>query len=112
MNPVYSGKPIHDAYKAIALPQSIKNTTTAATLKLDRNYLIVSRREEIYAEMNSEEYLSCPGTPQLKLCAKRAALVSSQDQLCLIALLYNHEVAASKTCIREVTELPILPTAV
>ena len=35
--PVYSGEPIHDAYKAIPLPQLIKNSTTAATLKLKRN---------------------------------------------------------------------------
>ena len=48
---VYSGEPIHDAYKAIPLPQPIRNTTTAATLKLERNFLIVSRREESYAEM-------------------------------------------------------------
>ena len=112
MIPVYSGEPIHNVYKAIALPQPTKNSTTAAKLKLDPNYLIVSRREKRYAEMNSEEYLSCPSTPQLKLCTKPAALVSSQDQLCLIALLYNHEVAALKTCVREVTELPILSTAV
>ena len=26
--PVYSDEPIHDAYKAIPLPQPIKNTTT------------------------------------------------------------------------------------
>ena len=56
--PVYSGEPIHDAYEAIPLPQPIKNTATAATLNLERNYLIVSRREESYAEMKSEEYLS------------------------------------------------------
>ena len=62
------------------------NSTTAATLKLDRNYLIVSRRKESYAEMNSEEYLSCPGTPQLKLCTKPVALVSAQDKLCLTDL--------------------------
>ena len=110
--PVYSGEPIHDAYKAIPLPQPIKNTTTAATLKLERNYLIVSRREESYAEMKSEEYLSCLGTQLLILCTKPVALVSAQDQLCLISLLYNHEVAALKTCKREVTELPILPTAI
>ena len=54
MVPVYSGEPIHDAYKAITLPQLIKNSTTAATLKLDRNYLTVSRREVSYAEMNKE----------------------------------------------------------
>ena len=46
MIPVYSGEPIHNAYKAIALPQPTKNSTTAETLKLDRNYLIVSRREK------------------------------------------------------------------
>ena len=56
--PVYSGEPIRDAYKAIPLPQPIKNTTTVATLKLEKNYLIVSRREESYAEMKSEEYQS------------------------------------------------------
>ena len=39
--PVYSGEPIQDAYKAIPLPQPIENTTTAATLNLERNYLIV-----------------------------------------------------------------------
>ena len=110
--PVYSGEPIHDAYKAIPLPQPIKNTTTAATLKLERNYLIVSRREESYAEMKSEEYLSCLGTQLLILCNKPVALVSVQDQLCLTSLLYNHEVAALKTCTREVTELPILTTAI
>ena len=110
--PVYSGEPIHDAYKAIPLPQPIKNTTTAATLKLERSYLIVSRREESYAEMKSEEYLSCWGTQLLRLCTKPVALVSTQDQLCLTSLLYNHEVAALKTCTREVTELPILPTAI
>ena len=49
MIPVYSGEPIHDAYKAIALPQPIENSTTAATLKLDRKCLIVSRRAESYA---------------------------------------------------------------
>ena len=59
--PVYSGETIHNAYKAIDLLQPIKNTTAAATLKLKRNYLIVSRREESYAEMKSEEYLSCLG---------------------------------------------------
>ena len=112
MIPVNSGEPIHDGYKAIALPQPVKNSTTAATLKLNRNYLIVSRREESYAEMNSEEYLSCPCTPQLELCTKPVALVSAQDQLCLTVLLYEHEVPALKTCVREVTELPILPTAV
>ena len=79
MIPEYSGEPIHDAYKAITLPPPIKNSTTAATLKLDRNYLTVSRREVSYAEMNKEEYLSWPGTPQLKLCAKPVALVSAQD---------------------------------
>ena len=110
--PVYSGEPIHDAYQAIPLPQPIKNTTTAATLKLERNYLIVSRREESYAEMKSEEYLSCLGTQLLILFTKPVALVSAQDQLCLTSLLYNHEVAALKTCKREVTELPILPTAI
>ena len=110
--PVYSGEPIHDAYKAIPLPQPIKYTTTAATLKLERNYLIVSRREECYAETKSEEYLSCLGTQLLILCTKPVALVSAQDQLCLTSLLYNHEVAALKTCTREVTELPILPTAI
>ena len=110
--PVYSGEPIHDAYKAVPLPQPIKNTTTAATLKLERNYLIVSRREESYAEMKSEEYLSCLGTQLLILCTKPVALVSAQDQLCLTSLLYNHAVAALKTCKREVTELPILPTAI
>ena len=47
--PVYSGEPIHDAYKAIPLPKPIKNTTTAATLTLERSYLIVSRREKSYA---------------------------------------------------------------
>ena len=112
MIPVYSGEPVYDGYKAIALPQPIKNSTTAATLKQDRNYLIVSGREEIYAEMISEEYLSCPGTPQLKMCTKPMALVSAQDQICLTALLYDHEVAALKTCVREVTEMAILPTAV
>ena len=112
MIPVYSGEPIHDAYKAIAVPQPIKNSSTAATLKLDRNYLIVSRREERYAEMNSKEYRSCSDTPQLTICTKPVALVSAQDQLCLRALLYDHEVAALKTCVRDVTELPIFPTAV
>ena len=96
MIPVYSGEPIHDAYKAIALPQPIKNSTTAATLKVDPNYLILSRREESYEEKNSEEYLSCPSTPHLKLCTKPVALVSAHDQFCLTALLYDHEVAALK----------------
>ena len=40
------------------------------------------------------------------------ALVSAQDQLCLTALLYDHEVAVLKTCVREVTELTFLPTKV
>ena len=110
--PVYSGEPIHDAYKAIPLPQPIKNTTTAATLKLEKNYLIASRREESYAEMKSEEYLSCLRTQLLINCTKPVALVSAQDQLCLTSLLYNHEVAALKTFTREVTELAILPTAI
>ena len=110
--PVYSGEPIHNAYKAIPLPQPIKNTTTAATLKLERNYLIVSRREESYAKMKNEEYLSFLGTQLLILCTKSLALLSAQDQMCLTSLLYNHEVAALKTCTREVTELPILPTAI
>ena len=110
--PVYSGEPIHDAYKAVSLPQPIKNTTTAATLTLEKNCLIVSRREESYGEMKSEEYLSCLGTPLLILYTEPVALVSTQDQLCLTSLLYNHEVAALKTCKREVTELPILPTAI
>ena len=110
--PVYSGEPIHDAYRAIPLPQPIKNTTTAATRKLESNYLIVSRREESYAEMKSEEYLSCLGTQLPILCTKPVALVSAQDQGCLTSLLYNHEVAALKTCTLEVTELPILPTAI
>ena len=110
--PVYSGEPIHDAYKAIPLQQPIKNTTTAATLKLERNYWIASIREESYAEMKSEEYLSCLGTQLLILCTKPVALVSAQDQFCLISLQCNHEVAALKTCTREVTELSILPTAI
>ena len=111
--PVYCDEPIHDAYKAIPLlPQPIKNTTTAATLKFERNYVIVSRREESYAEMKSEEYLFCLGTQLLILCTKPVALASAQDQLCLTSLLYNHEVAALKTCTREVTELPILPIAI
>ena len=110
--PVYSGEPMHNAYKTNLLPQPIKNTTTAATLKLEGNYLIVSRREESYPEMKSEEYLSCLGTQLLILCTKPVALVSAQDQLCLTSLLYNHEVAALKTCTREVTKLPILPTAI
>ena len=105
--PVYSGEPIHDAYKAIPLPQPFKNTTTAATLKVERNYLIVSRREESYDEMKSEEYLSCMGTQLLILCTKPVALVSVQDQLCLTSILYNHEVPALKTCTQELTELPI-----
>ena len=107
-----SGEPIHDAYKAIPLPQPIENTTTAAILKLERNYLIVSRREESYAEMKSEEYLSCLGKQLLILCTKPVALVSAQDQLCLTSLLYNHEVAALKTCKQEVTEMPISLTAI
>ena len=53
-----------------------------------------------------------PRTPQMKLCTKPVALVSAQDQLCLTALLYEHEVAAVKTCKREVAELPFLRTAV
>ena len=110
--PVCSGEPIQDAYKAIPLPQPIKNTTMAANLKLERNYLIVSRREESYAEMKSEEYMSCLGTQLLILCTKPVALLSAQNQLCLTSLLYNYEVAALKTCTREVTELPILPTAI
>ena len=97
---VYSGGPVHDAYKAIPLPQPITKTTTAATLKLESNYLIVSRREESYAEMKSEEYLSCLGTQLLILCTKPVALVSGQNQLCLTSLLYNHEVAALQTCTR------------
>ena len=107
--PIYSGEPIQDAYKAIPLPQPINNTTTAA--KLEGNYLIVSRQES-YAEMKGEEYLSCLGTQLLILCTKPVALVSAQDQFCLTSLLYNHEVAALKTCTREVTELPILPTEI
>ena len=110
--PVYSGEAIHNAYKAILLTQTIKNTTTAATLKLERNYLILSRREESYTEMKSEEYLSCLGTQLLILFTEPVALVSAQDQLCLTSLLYNHEVAVLKTCTREVSELPILPTAI
>ena len=94
------------------MPQPIKNTTTAATLKLERNYFFVSRREESYVELKSEEYLSCLGTQLLILCTKPVALVSAQDPLCLTSLLYNHEVAALKTCKREVTELPILPTEI
>ena len=105
--PVYSGEPIHNGYKAILLPQPIKNTTTAATLKLERNFLIVSRREESYAEIKSEEYLSCLGTQLLILCTKPVALLSAQDQLCLTSLLYNHEVAALTTCTRKVTEMSI-----
>ena len=63
--------------------------------------------------MISEEYLSCPGYTTVKTAHKKpVALVSAQDQLCFTALLYDHEVAALKTCVREVTELPILPTAV
>ena len=110
--PVYSGEPIHDAYKAVPLPKPIKNTTTAATLKLEKNYLIVSNREESYAEMKNEEHLYCLGTQLLILCTKPVALVSAQDQLCLTSFLCNHEVAALKTCTRAVTELPILPTAI
>ena len=63
-------------------------------------------------KMRSEEYLSCLGTQLLILCTKPVALVSAQDQLCLTSLLYSHEVAVLKTCKREVTELPILPTAI
>ena len=85
--PVYSCEPIHDAYKAIPLPQPIKNTTTAATLKLERNYLIISWREESYAEMKSEEYLSCLGTQLLIIWTMPVALVSAQDQFCLTSLL-------------------------
>ena len=48
----------------------------------------------------------------LKLCPAPAALLSPKHQLCLMALLYDHEVAALKTCLREVTELPVSPTAV
>ena len=62
--------------------------------------------------MKSEEYLSCLGTQLLILCTKPVALVSAQDQLCLTSLLYNYEVAALKTCTREETELPNLPTAI
>ena len=98
--------------KQSLLPQPIKNTTTTATLNLERNYLIVSRREESYAEMESEEYLSCLGTQLLILCTKPVALVSAQDQLCLTSLLYNHEAAVLRTFTREVTKLPILPTAI
>ena len=109
---VYNGEPILDAYKAIAVTQLINNSTTAATMKLDRNYLIVSRREGGYAEINKEDYLPCPGTPQLKFCTNLVAFVSAQDHLCLTALLYEFELAALKTCVREVTEWPILTTAV
>ena len=53
-----------------------------------------------------------PRYTTVKFVHKPVALVSSQDQLCLTALLYDHEVAALKTCVQEVTELPSLLTAV
>ena len=70
------------------------------------------KERKCYAEVKNEEYMSCLGTQLLILCTQPVALVSSQDQLCLTSLLYNHEVAALKTCTREVTELPTLPTAI
>ena len=36
MIPVYRGEPVHATHKDIALPQPIKISTTAATVKLDR----------------------------------------------------------------------------
>ena len=52
-----------------------------------------------------------PWYVRVKNLHKTSGFVSKQDQLCLTALLYDHEVAALKTCAREVTELPVLPTA-
>ena len=113
--PVYSGEPItmptkqslcHNQSRIQRQPQLNDGRNS-----LERNYLIVSRREETYAKLKSEESLSCLGIQLLILCNKPVALVSAQDQLCLTSLLYNHEVAALETCTREVTELPILPTA-
>ena len=53
-----------------------------------------------------------PRCTTVKTVHKHVALVSAQDKLCLTALLYDHEVAALKTCVQEETELPILLTAV
>ena len=111
MIPMCSWERVHDAHETIALPQPINNSTTAATLKLERNHFILSRQGESYAERNIKECLLCPVKSQLSLCTKPVALVITRDQLCLRALLYDHEVAALKTCVREVTKLPVLPTA-
>ena len=109
--PLYSGHPIFNSYKAVAIPQPILNTTTALQLKLKRTILLTSTKEEMYSELNMDEFSSCQGSSLFKLCPKPFVMETEQTELCLTALLYHHESAALRTCHREIIDLPSSPAA-
>ena len=110
--PLYTGRGVHDVFRATPIPQPIPQTERATQYHLSKTHSSMSWDKTNFAEVTEQELSThCWGSHRLRLSKQPFSTTKSQKTTCLAGLYFNLPATVLKLCAQEVVALPQHPQA-
>ena len=101
----------YQVYRTVAIPQSLNSRKTATVYDFQKEYFVVSPRQEFFGELDRSELVNCHGTDSLRFCKIPFALTRSAKNSCLSSLFFDQKTDEMKLCPQIKVPLPANPSA-
>ena len=88
----------YQAYRTVAIPQSLNTGKTATVHDFQKEYFVLSPPQEFFGELDRSELVKCHGTDRLRFCKNPFALTRSAKSSCLSSLFSVQKTHAMKLC--------------
>ena len=99
----------YQVYRTVAIPQPLNSGKTATVYDFQKEYFVVSPRQEFFGELDRSELVKCHGTDRLRFCKNPFALTRSAKSSCLSSLFFDQKTDAMKLCPQKIIPLPANP---
>ena len=93
-------------YRNVAIPQPLNSGKTATVYDFQKEYIVVSLRQEFFGELDRSELVKCHGTDRLRFCKNPFSLSRSVKSSCLRSLFFDQKTDAMKLCPQKIIPLP------
>ena len=101
----------YQVYRTVAIPQPLNSGRTATVYNFQKEYFVVSPRQEFFGELDRSELVKCRGTDRLRFCKNPFALTRSAKSSCVSSLFLDQKTDAMKLCPQKIIPLPANPSA-
>ena len=86
----------YQVYRTVAIPQPLNSGKTVTVYDFQKEYFVVSPRQEFFGELDRSELVKCHGTDRPCFCKNPFALTRSAKSWCLSRLFFDQKTDAMK----------------